>query len=74
MPAAPATEVESQLARRSAAVSMLEGAIGQTVLTSTSALSQAVEQLTLPALVPDPSGGHMSSNDPGLPYEAQPLS
>ena len=53
MPAAPSTIVESQLVR-SAAISMLEGAIGQTALTSTSALSQAVEQLTLPALVPAP--------------------
>ena len=33
---------------------MLEGATGQTALTSTSALSQAVEGLTLPAAVPAP--------------------
>ena len=54
MPATPSTMVESQLARRCAAVSMLEGATGQTAFTSTSALSQAAEQLTLPTLVPAP--------------------
>ena len=54
MPATPPTMVESQLARRCAAVSMLEGATGQTALTSTSAPSQAAERLTLPTLVPAP--------------------
>eukprot|EP00731_Ephydatia_muelleri_P000990 Em0001g990a len=54
VPATPPTMVESQLTRRCAAVSMLEGATGQTALTSTSAPSQAAERLTLPTLVPTP--------------------
>ena len=54
VPATPPTMVESQLARRCAAVSMLKGATGQTALTSTSAPSQAAERLTLPTLVPTP--------------------